>query len=69
MAGPFKFAHVPGDGKSHACRQDFEMGIPSEKSKEVWIRVGIEYNLNHGFESTEMDIGDQRGLRIRCVNM
>ena len=44
------------------------MGIPSEESEEIWIRVGIEYNLNQGFESTEMDIGDQGDLRIRCVN-
>jgi hypothetical protein len=67
MAGPFEFAQVPGDGESHARRQDFEMGIPSEESKEIWIRVGIEYNLNHGVESTEMGVGDQGDLRIHCT--
>jgi len=45
VTGPFKFSKIPGDGESHARRQDFEMGIPFEESKEIWIRVGIEYNL------------------------
>ena len=53
VARPFEFSQIPGDGESHARREDFEMGIPSKESKEIWIRVGIEYNLYHGIVSAE----------------
>jgi len=49
VAGPFEFSQIPGDGEGHACRKDFEMGIPFEESEEIWIRVGIEHNLDRGF--------------------
>lgn len=43
---PFEFSQVPGDGESHVCRQNLEMGIPPEESEEIWVRVGIEDDLN-----------------------
>jgi len=59
VAGPFKLAQIPRDGESHTRGQDLEMGVPPEESKKIWVRVGIEYDLNMEFRALNMGQGHQ----------